>query len=65
MYSPKIEPKQVQQLYLIKNAYADMGIKRPMTKIVRDALIQYIPIVIKEIEEAGGKVFLADELIAP
>ena len=62
MYSPKIEPQQVRQLYFIKIAYVEIGIKKPMTEIVREALEQYIPKVVKKIEEAGGSLDFPDEL---
>ena len=61
MYSPKIEPEHVRQLYLLKLAYARLGIIKPMTKITRDALDHYIPKAIDEILKAGGEFHLPDE----
>jgi len=37
MYSPKIKPEQVRELYLLKQIN-----KKPMTKMVRDAVTDYI-----------------------
>jgi len=37
MYSPKIKPEQVKELYLLKQIN-----KKPMTKMVRDAVTDYI-----------------------
>lgn len=57
MYSPKIEPEQVKRLYLLKRAYASKGIKMPMTRIVRNALDEYLDKIGSEIESMGDEVF--------
>lgn len=62
MYSPKIKPRHVRKLYLLKLAYARLGIIKPMTKITREALDDYIPKAIKEIAKSGGELHMPDEL---
>lgn len=62
MYSPKIEPRHVRQLYLLKLAYARLGITKPMTQITREALDEYIPKAGKEIVKSGGSLHMPDEL---
>ena len=42
MYSPKIEPKQVQELYLLKQALSEEGTKKPMTALVKEAIAEYL-----------------------
>jgi histidinol phosphatase-like enzyme len=49
MYSPKIEENLVMRLYALKVAYAKIGIRKPMTKIVADALNKYIPKAEREV----------------
>ena len=39
MYSPKIKPELVQRLYRLKHSQNN---KRPMTKMVNEAIIQYL-----------------------
>jgi len=43
MYSPKIEESLVRKLYALKVGYAGIGIKKPMTEIVKEALTGHIP----------------------
>lgn len=62
MYSPKIEPRQVKKLHLLKLSYVSLGINKPMTRIVREALDEYIPKAVKEILESGGHLLIPDEL---
>ena len=62
MYSPKIEPTQVRKLYLLKISLASIGITKPMTEIVKEALDQYIPEKVDEIKKAGGTILMPDEL---
>jgi hypothetical protein len=56
MYSPKIETKLVSKLFFLKVGYASLGIKKPMTDIVREALIAYISKAESEILSAGGTI---------
>lgn len=63
MYSPKIDYTQVRKLYLLKVSYASIGISKPMTEIVREALERYIPEVVDEILRAGGNVLCPDEVL--
>ena len=63
MYSPKIQPRQIRKLYLLRMSYSNLGIKKPMTKIVKDALDEHIPKAVAEILESGGSLFEPDELI--
>jgi hypothetical protein len=49
MYSPKIEKNLVIRLYALKIKYAKIGIKKPMTVIVKDALNRHIPKAEQEI----------------
>jgi len=60
MYSPKIKPEYVRKMYLLKVAYSNLKLRKPMTEIVREALEQHIPKAVKEIAELGGS--LPDEL---
>lgn len=43
MYSPEIKPTQVMRLYKLKVLLASVGIKKPMTVLVSNALDSYIP----------------------
>jgi len=63
MYSPKIDSEQVRRLYLLKVSYATIGIKKPMTDIVKEALDKYIPEKADEILKAGGAVIKPDEIL--
>jgi hypothetical protein len=62
MYSPKIHPLLVRRLYLSKVSYASIGISKPMTEIVAEALDKYIPEKADEILQAGGTILMPDEL---
>ncbi len=62
MYSPKIDPGQVRKLYLLKASYAAMGINKPMTEMVGEALEEYIPGAARRILDCGGSVLMPDEL---
>jgi len=62
MYSPKINPMLVRKLYLLKVSYATIGVTKPMTDIVADALEKYIPEKVDEILKAGGTILKPDEL---
>ena len=62
MYSPKIEEKSVRKLYLLKMSYNHLGIRKPMTKMVKEALDRYIPKAEKEILSSGGSILKPDEL---
>ena len=64
MYSPKIEYTQVRKLYLLKMSYASLGINKPMTEIVKEALDRYIPEKADEILKAGGTLLMPDEILA-
>ena len=64
MYSPKIEPSQVRKLYLLKVGYKGLGIRKPMTKIVKEALDEHIPKASKEIKKSDGNLHVPDELIS-
>ena len=61
MYSPEIEPEIVRKLYRLKMSYSSMGINKPMTEIVKEALNEYIPKATKEILSSGGTIFESDE----
>jgi hypothetical protein len=63
MYSPKIDSEQVRKLYLLKVSYATIGIKKPMTDIVKEALDKHIPEKADEILKAGGAVLQPDEIL--
>lgn len=56
MYSPRIAPEQVKMLYLLKRAYAGMGIRKPMTRIVKEALAEYLPKISAEMQSTGNEV---------
>ena len=62
MYSPKIEEKFVRKLYLLKMSYSGLGIRKPMTEMVKEALDRYIPKAEKEILSSGGSILKPDEL---
>jgi len=62
MYSPKIHSTMVRKLYLLKVSYASIGVTKPMTQIVADALEKYIPEKVDEILKAGGTILMPDEL---
>jgi hypothetical protein len=62
VYSPKIDPGLVRKLYLLKISYASIGVTKPMTEIVADALEKYIPEKVDEILKAGGMILKPDEL---
>jgi hypothetical protein len=62
MYSPKIHSTLVRKLYLLKVSYASIGVTKPMTEIVADALAKYIPEKVDEILKAGGTIMKPDEL---
>ncbi len=63
MYSPKIHPWLVRKLYLLKVSYATIGVNKPMTQIVAEALDKYIPEKVDEILKAGGSVLSPDVLL--
>jgi hypothetical protein len=63
MYSPKIDSINVRKLYLLKMSYASLGIRKPMTRIVKEALEQYIPEKADEILKAGGALLMPDEIL--
>jgi len=52
----------VRKLYLLKVSYATIGVTKPMTEIVADALEKYIPEKVDEILKAGGTILMPDEL---
>ncbi len=54
MYSPKIEPEQVRELYRLKIGYAGLGMNRTMTDMVREALDGYISRARRKILSSGG-----------
>ncbi|UCH11903.1 MAG: hypothetical protein JSW18_03520 [Candidatus Omnitrophota bacterium] len=62
MYSPKIEPRQIRKLYLLKMSYASLELSKPMTEMVKEALEEYIPKTVKEILKSGGTLIMPDEL---
>ena len=62
MYSPKIEEKLIRKLYLLRMSYAGIGIKKPMTEMVRHALDEYIPKAVKEIVSSGGTISESNEM---
>lgn len=62
MYSPQIEPMLVRKLYLLKMSYTSIGINKPMTKIVEEALEEYIPKATNQILSSGGSILKPDEL---
>ena len=62
MYSPKIQPLQVRRLYLLKVSYASINVNKPMTRIVQDALEEYIPKEAKKILDAGGGILMPQDL---
>jgi hypothetical protein len=63
MYSPKIDSVNVRKLYLLKMSYASLGVRKPMTEIVKEALDKYIPEKAKEIKRAGGTILSPDEIL--
>jgi len=63
MYSPKIDEKLVRKLYLLKMSYATLGLSKPMTEIVKEALDKYIPEKADEILKAGGTLLSPDEIL--
>ena len=63
MYSPKIDEKLVRKLYLLKMSYATLGVSKPMTEILREALDKYIPEKADEILKAGGTLLSPDEIL--
>ena len=63
MYSPRIDSVNVRKLYLLKMSYTSLGISKPMTEIVREALTKYIPEKADEILKAGGVLLNPDEIL--
>ncbi len=61
MYSPKIEANLVRKLYVLKAGYARIGITKPMTGIVKEALIRHIPKAEKEIHSVSGTIPNSDD----
>ena len=62
MYSPKIDERQVRKLYLLKISLASIGISKPMTEMVKEALEKYIPEKVNEILEADGTIIMPDKI---
>ncbi len=62
MYSPKIEPTLVRKLYFLKMSFVRLGLNKPMTVMVGDALEEYIPKITREILKSGGTLVMPDEL---
>ena len=62
MYSPKIEPELVRMLYRLKVSYLSLGIRKPLTTMVKEALAEYIPKATEEILKSGGTLVMPDEL---
>jgi len=63
MYSPKIREDLVKKLFLLKMSYASLGVNKPMTEMVREALKEYIQRKVKEIVEAGGTLIIPQQLL--
>jgi hypothetical protein len=63
MYSPKIDTTQVRKLYLLKMSYASLGLNKPMTQIVKEALDKHIPEKAHEILKAGGTLLEPAEIL--
>jgi len=63
MYSPKIREDLVKKLFLLKMSYASLGVNKPMTEMVREALKEYIQRKVKEIVEAGGNLIMPQQLL--
>jgi len=64
MYSPKIEENLVRKLYLLKMSYISIGINKPMTDMVSQALNEYIPKAVKDVLSSGGSILKPEELEA-
>ena len=62
MYSPTIEADQITKLYLLKMSYKSLGVNKPMTTMVKEAIDGYIPKATKEILKSGGTLVKPDEL---
>ncbi|MGB3479893.1 MAG: hypothetical protein WBB67_12120 [bacterium] len=62
MYSPKINERQVRKLYFLKVSFALIGIRKPMTEMVNEALEKYIPEKINEIQKADGTIVMPDKI---
>lgn len=62
MYSPKIDERQVRKLYLLKISFTSIGISKPMTKMVKEALEKYIPEKVNEILKADGTIIMPDRI---
>jgi hypothetical protein len=62
MYSPKIDERQVRKLYFLKISFTSIGISKPMTEMVKEALEKYIPEKVNEILKADGTIIMPDKI---
>lgn len=62
MYSPKIDERQVRKLYFLKISFTSIGISKPMTEMVKEALEKYIPEKVNEILKADGTIIMPDRI---
>ena len=62
MYSPKIDERQVRKLYFLKISFTSIGISKPMTELVKEALEKYIPEKVNEILKADGTIIMPDRI---
>lgn len=62
MYQPKIQDLQIRKLYLLKQSLVSIGISKPITEIVSDAIDEYLPKCIKQIERKNGTLLCSSEL---
>ena len=56
MYCPRIKRDSQRKLYFLKVAYTTIGIRKPITKIVNEAIEKHIPAIIREIQLKGGTI---------
>jgi predicted DNA-binding protein len=52
MYSPKIPPEIIQELYYLREELAKKGIKKPITVLVREAIEEYL----KKLKETEAEI---------
>ena len=63
MYSPKIQPDQVNELYRLKVSLLTIGERVAMTDLVKEALNDYIPRKQKDVVKRGGGILLVGEAL--
>ena len=62
MYRPEIDREQLKELYILKHSFKAIGINKPITRLVYEAIQEFIPKARKRVKDLGGEVLNIDDL---